>query len=167
MCSCERKLSSLYSIGTESTNTTKMWKRVHEEFSKGDTDYREKTKEHFSQHSSVATQKRLAHFPWWRIKWPTLFKANWASLALSPSALASLCFTDHVLSGLPPPHLQHRFATRPEPSTVCLLIPLAPGLVALLLFTLLFPPSLKPPLCLIFSCSLLSPLLAVKFHFTD
>lgn len=40
--------------------------RVLGEFFKGDTDYREKTKEPFSQHSSVAAYKRIHTFPFRR-----------------------------------------------------------------------------------------------------
>lgn len=113
--------------------------------------------------------------------WSTL---NPSSLS-SPPALASLCVSEYLLSG----HrnvklLCHGFtcstdsdAPRPEPCTVCpslfpyvcLLIFVAQGLVALPLLSTLFSLSLSltPPLCLICSCSLLSPLLPVKFHFTD
>lgn len=90
-------------------------------------------------------------------------------LCLGVTLFHRLCsvWTQEYETPLPPLHLQHRFAPHPEPSAVCLLILIAQGLVALLLLFTLFFLSLTPPLCLIFSCSLLSPLLPVKFHFTD
>ena len=126
---------------------------------------------------SVATYKRCTHFylkVLWCIIWPSLFKAYctcllfllrllWHHIVL----LNMLCLDSGIWNSPAPTSPTAQINATSWASAVCLLILTAQGLVVLpLLFTPFFL-SLTPPLCLIFSCSLLSPLLPVKFHFTD
>lgn len=88
--------------------------------------------------------------PWRHFVSLTMFRLDsgiWNSSAPT-SPTAQICDTSWTLHCLP----AHPFSSRAcrSPS-----------------FYSFFPLSLTPPLCLIFSCSLLSPLLPVKFHFTD
>lgn len=125
---------------------------------------------------SVATYKRYTHFyreMWWRIIWPSLFKAYWTCLLFLLLLLwrhfvllNMLCLDSGIWNSSAPTSPTAQINATSWASAVCLLILTAQGLVVLpLLFTPFFPVPHTPTLSYLFVFSPLTPPPSqVSFH---